>query len=199
MTDLPRVFSNTSSGLRLRSIKLDLRDMEYVAGALQKLEAGLRTKAIRSMIVAASKPIKDAQKRLAPRAFYYAGYNDIVLAIGHRSLSKTAAARAGAPADADVAVLVGVTRSRGRSRISAGRKAIWHEYGTKWRKSVTAHQPPRRYPVGQTKDPERAFLREGFRQAAPQFRGSIFRRLRLILNREFKRGKVKGRVIPTPI
>ena len=88
--------------------------------ALQSLEKDLQTKALRSGIVAAIKPVKPAMAALAPRKS-----GRLRESIGHIGLSASAAGRVGA---SGLAIIVGsVKRSGGRSQYG---KAVWHDLGT---------------------------------------------------------------------
>ena len=125
-------------------IDLDLK-FEPPLQEIEKRLAGfseiLRSKALNAGLVGASAPLKMAMKSNAPRMAKY---------IGHRQLSVTARSRIGLDPKYQRAILVGATKSitRGgsiaskieiggqaakvkRIRQSAGKKAIWTEFGTK--------------------------------------------------------------------
>lgn len=95
---------------------------------LETLAEGLGEKGIRAGLVAAAKPLRDRMKVLAPR-----DTGALQKAVGHVSLSKRARVRLSVP-QGSVAILVGANRkiatASGR-RIWQGRKAHWHEAGTK--------------------------------------------------------------------
>lgn len=96
---------------------------------LEQLKEGLGEKGIRAGLVYGAKPLKDTMKSLAP---YDRGA--LSRAVGHVSPSARAKSRLGIKRDT-AAILVGANRKvaaggEGR-KIWQGRKAHWHEQGTK--------------------------------------------------------------------
>jgi HK97 gp10 family phage protein len=97
--------------------------IKEVLAAVHGLERALQGKAVRSALVAAIKPVKAEMRSLVPRG----STGRLARSIGHRSLSKSAAARVGISGDG-AAILVGSTRIVDGLR--QGKKALWQEFGT---------------------------------------------------------------------
>lgn len=124
-------------------------DSEQLLKQLGEIEAGLQQKAIRSGLVKAAAPIKKAVKeKIAAEQLIDKGH--MLKAIGHLSISKRAKVRLGVPQQT-VAIIIGPNRKiidDGKKRWQ-GRKAIWHEFGTKRMKATPFLESSKQQSEGQ--------------------------------------------------